>query len=268
MDAPTGPDRITQFRVDRLDVLVFATRDAAGRAAALAVGEEIVSRQGISTQPTRIIFAAAPSQNEFLHHWTQNPAIDRSRIMALHMDEYLGLPADHPASFRTYLRTHLFEPMNFSADQLHLIAGERVENASNICREYENLLSAAPIDLVCGGIGENGHLAFNDPPVADFRDPRGVKVVDLDHACRRQQVHDGCFATLDDVPTQAITLTIPSLMAARSLSIVVPGPRKAEAVRAALRGPITVACPASILRTHPNARIYLDRESAQFLSDA
>jgi glucosamine-6-phosphate deaminase len=142
--------------------------------------------------------------------------------------------------------------------------GESVDSAAE-CARYRDLLEEAPIDLVCLGIGENGHLAFNDPPVADFDDPEWVKPVELDLLCRQQQVNDGCFPALDDVPRTALTLTIPALLSARAVVGAVPGPRKAQAVRDTLKGPISTACPASILRTHPNAALYLDKESAALL---
>ncbi len=133
------------------------------------------------------------------------------------------------------------------------------------CLAYEDLLLAEPTDIVCAGIGENGHLAFNDPPVADFLDPVQVKVVRLDQPCRAQQFHDGCFDRVEDVPTHAYTLTIPALLAAPHVSVVVPGPRKANAVLTTLRGPINEACPATVLRRHPGTTLYLDREAARLV---
>jgi glucosamine-6-phosphate deaminase len=181
------------------------------------------------------------------------------------MDEYLGLEADHSASFRRYLKEHLFDLVDLSADRLRLIPGERASRPLDTCIKYEDLLRAEPTDIVCAGIGENGHLAFNDPPVADFSDPVLVKVIRLDAPCREQQLHDGCFETIDQVPTHAFTLTIPALLSAPVVSVVVPGPRKAEAVRATLRGPIEESCPASSLRKHVGARLYLDRDSAKYV---
>ena len=178
------------------------------------------------------------------------------------MDEYLGLAADHPAAFRRYLREHLFDRVGLPGDRLRLIPGEDVKRPLATCLTYEALLRAAPTDIVCAGIGENGHLAFNDPPVADFLDPVLIKPVRLDHACRVQQVNDGCFASIDDVPTHAYTLTVPALLSAPFVSLCVPGPRKAEAVRATLRDPIAEACPATALRRHPGAVLHLDLESA------
>lgn len=243
---------------------VSLTREEMGRQAATHVVAILV--RTLAAQPrARIIFACAPSQNEFLAALiTQSQsAVDWSRIDGFHMDEYIGLRAKHPASFRTYLRQHFLNhvPLGSFAE----IHGEALDAEAEAAR-YATLLSAAPINLICLGIGENGHIAFNDPPVADFDDPQLVKVVQLDHACRQQQLNDGCFATLADVPKQALSLTIPIFRQAQHLSVVVPGMRKAQAVAAACLGPLTTKCPASILRTHPSARLFLDEFSALQLS--
>ena len=264
MNLSSRPRPLRQFRADEARVEVFTTRDEAGRASAMDVAETIagcLARDGIA----RVIFAAAPSQDEFLAHLSANRAVDWARVSAYHMDEYLGIGADHPSSFRRYLQQHLIEPASLPTRNFHEIPAENAVSPLRICLDYENALRDGPPDLVCGGIGENGHLAFNDPPVADFLDPVKVKVVRLDDACRGQQVNDGCFASLEDVPSHAVTLTIPALMAAAVVSIVVPGERKAAAVREAFRGPISEACPASILRRHPGARLYLDAGSANLL---
>jgi glucosamine-6-phosphate deaminase len=213
----------------------------------------------------RVVFACAPSQNEFLEALLspERPALDWSRIQAFHMDEYAGLSAEHPASFRHYLHAHLLsrvQPEAFAP-----LRGEAGDGAAE-CLRYTKLLREAPIDLVCLGIGENGHLAFNDPPIADFEDPADVKLVELDLACRQQQVHDGCFLSLAEVPTQALTLTLPVFLRAAHLSVVVPGPRKAPAVQAALQGPITPQCPASALRLRPRVHVFLDAPAAGLLS--
>lgn len=203
----------------------------------------------------RLVFAAAPSQNDFLHHLLQQKAIDWPGVVAFHMDEYLGLPADSPQSFQTFLKKRLFDHLPFKA--VHYLDGQ-AKNTTLASQQYEQLLQAAPIDMIALGIGENGHLAFNDPPVADFADPAWVKVVALDDICRQQQVNDGAFKILAEVPTHAITLTIPALMSGRFLYGIVPGERKASAVHRTLHGPITTACPASILRKHARAVLYLD----------
>ncbi len=261
---PTDPAPIAQFAVDALDVRVYETRALAGHAAALDVAREIEGHLR-DRGDARVVFAAAPSQNEFLAGLVAHRGIDWRRVAAYHMDEYLGLNADHPASFRRYLQEHLFRLVGLRPEQLRLIPGEQVDQPLRTCLDYETLLRNATPDLVCAGIGENGHLAFNDPPVADFLDPVLVKVVRLDTACRLQQLHDGCFDRIEDVPTHAYTLTVPALLRAQAVSVVVPGPRKADAVLNALRGPITESCPASALRKHPNARLYLDREAARLV---
>jgi glucosamine-6-phosphate deaminase len=209
-----------------------------------------------------MVFASAPSQVEFLREFAAAPGIDWSSLTAFHMDEYLGVSADAEQSFGYFIRTHLFDKVPIGA--AHYLDGVAADAAAE-CARYATLLGEGPIDIVCMGIGENGHIAFNDPPVADFDDPEVVKVVELDARCRLQQVHDGCFASLDEVPTHALTLTVPALMGAHVISCVVPAPSKAEAVRATLTGPIATACPASILRTHPRATLYLDPDSAAAL---
>ncbi|MGE3818536.1 MAG: glucosamine-6-phosphate deaminase [Isosphaeraceae bacterium] len=256
-----APKPFAEFTVDRLKVRVYEDRPAMGRAAALDVALAIATRQAAAGR-ANVVFAAAPSQNEFLDALVADGSVDWSRVFGFHMDEYLGLGPDHPASFRRYLSEHLFGRVDLPADRLRLIPGEQGGSPLRICLDYEQRLRNEPTDVVCAGIGENGHLAFNDPPVADFLDPLLVKVVRLDEACRVQQVHDGCFKTIDEVPTHALTLTVPALLSAAVVSVVVPGPRKADAVRETLRGPIAEACPASALREHAGAVLYLDRASA------
>jgi len=255
---------LARFSVDSLDVLVFENRALAGRAAAQFVEQAIAARAGTAAR-TNIVFAAAPSQNEFLAGLVASKDIDWARVVAFHMDEYLGIDADHPASFRRYLQEHILRLVALDAGRTRLIPGERVERPLQTCLAYEDILRAEPPDIVCAGIGENGHLAFNDPPVADFLDPVLVKVVRLDAACRAQQLNDGCFESIADVPTHAYTLTIPALLRAPVVSVIVPGPRKANAVLTTLRGPIGEACPATALRRHPGARLYLDREAARLV---
>ena len=264
MDATHRPEPLQSFSAGKARVEVFSNRPDAGLAAAIDVAFAIAARQ-TGADSARVVFAAAPSQDEFLAALVRHPSIDWSRVAAFHMDEYLGIGPDHPASFRRYLREHLFDLAGMGSGRLHLIPGEKSDQPLRVCLDYEEALRRDPPDIVCGGIGENGHLAFNDPPVADFLDPVWVKTVRLDEACRTQQVHDGCFARLLDVPTHAFTLTVPALMSAPVVSIVVLGPRKAEAVLATIRGPISESCPASVLRTHEGARIYLDRDSARLL---
>jgi glucosamine-6-phosphate deaminase len=255
---------IAQFSADSLRVQVYEDRAMAGRAAAQAVARAIREKQ-LAAGRVNVVFAAAPSQNELLAELVASKDIDWSRVVGFHMDEYLGLTADHPASFRRYLLEHLFRLAGLDQGQLRLIPGEQADRPLRTCLDYEQQLLAEPVDIVCAGIGENGHLAFNDPPVADFLDPVLVKVVRLDQACRQQQLHDGCFDSLEEIPTHAYTLTIPALLKAPFLAVVVPGPRKANAVLNTLRGPIIEACPASALRRHPGATLYLDRDAARLV---
>jgi glucosamine-6-phosphate deaminase len=255
---------VLEFTVDSLRVVVHEDRARMGRAAANEVAHAIADRQTVAPV-ARVVFAAAPSQNEFLGALVAYRGIDWSRVHAFHMDEYLGLGPDHPASFRRYLQEHLFRLAGLDESKLRLIPGEETDRPLRTALGYEQVLLDEPTDIVCAGIGENGHLAFNDPPFADFLDPVLVKVVRLDAACRHQQVNDGCFDRLEDVPTHAYTLTVPALMAARVVSVVVPGPRKAEAVLATIRGPIGEPCPSTALRNHPGAVLHLDRDSARLI---
>ena len=247
-------------RFDKLQVRTFADRTTLGTAAAELVADGL--RHACETRgEARVVFACAPSQNEFLGALTEHP-LPWDQITVFHMDEYVGLVEAHPQSFRRYLREHLLARIG-APKAVHFISGE--QQPSQECARYTALMDEKPIDLVCLGIGENGHLAFNDPPVADFQDPQTVKVVELDLACRQQQVNDGCFSKLSDVPTHALTLTIPALLNARAISCVVPGERKARAVRDTLVRAIETACPASILRTHPNAVLHIDKAAASLL---
>ncbi|MGC8667651.1 MAG: glucosamine-6-phosphate deaminase [Chthonomonadales bacterium] len=252
------PNALRQFTVDRLHVRVYPDRESMGAAVASDVAFALKTLQEHQAW-VRMVFAAAPSQNEFLAALAREKGIEWQRVAAFHMDEYVGLPPGSSQLFRKYLRAHLFDKVQPGA--VHYI-GLGADAAAEAER-YAELVEEAPIDIVCLGIGENGHIAFNDPAVADFCDPLTAKVVDLDEECRAQQVHDGCFASLEDVPRQAITLTIPALMSGRRLFCTVPGSAKRKAVLRTLRGPITTSCPASILRTHPDCTLYLDAASAE-----
>ena len=226
---------------------------AAGKCAEQFLVERLKNQSAV-----RVIFAAAPSQNETLDYLSQSSAIDWSRVSAFHMDEYVGLPAQSKQSFGHYLRENIFEKVSFA--DVNFLDGNAEINAE--CERYARLLSVAPIDLVLMGVGENGHIAFNDPPVADFHDPLAVKQVKLDDACRVQQVNDGCFDSFDEVPTHALTLTIPTLMSAATLVCSVPGSTKSNAIREMVLGPVDVSCPASVLRRHSNFHGFFDLESA------
>ena len=255
---------LVKFQVDALRVVVHEDRAKLGRAAAADVARAIADRQAVA-EKARVVFAAAPSQNEFLAALVAQRGINWADVVGFQMDEYLGLHADHAGSTRRYLQERLLRWTSIPAENLHLIPGERLDHPLQVVLDYSELLEREPVDIVCGGIGDNGHLAFNDPHSADFLDPLAVKVVRLDEACRQQQLADGCFHELAAVPTHAYTWTIPALLRASFASIVVPGARKAQVVLATVRGPIGEHCPATILRTQPGATLHLDRESARLL---
>lgn len=230
----------------------FPDREALGKAAADDIAEALTKR--LAGQPeVRMIFASAPSQESTLRALAAQPGIDWTRVTAFHMDEYVGLAEDAPQRFGNWLREVLF-------DRVPLGAVELIDPGAPVER-YAELLTAAPIDISCLGIGVNGHLAFNDPP-ADFDDPALVKRVELDDVSRQQQVDDGCFGAFADVPSSAVTLTVPALLSAAELFCMVPGASKRAAVTRTLHGPIGGELPASALRTHPNCTIYVDKESA------
>jgi glucosamine-6-phosphate deaminase len=247
--------------VDGVTVQVQADLAAMARAAAdeaLAVMRRAVDARGVA----HVMFATGNSQLAFIQalvHETEG--VPWADTVVFHMDEYVGVGPDHPAGFQRYIRERIVEPARPGA--AYYVEGLGDPEAE--CRRYAGLLRQHPLDLCCLGIGENGHLAFNDPPVADFADPLDVKVVELEAACRRQQVNEGHFPGLDDVPTHAITVTIPALLRAGRVLAIVPEARKAEPVAAALTGPITTACPASALRTIPQAIVYLEPDSARLL---
>ena len=248
---------MTQKQVDRLTVRRYATREEMGKAAAAdfkAALRTLLDKKEF----VRVVFAAAPSQDEFLEAIAMDAEIPFERVDAFHMDEYIGLPKDAPQGFGNFLNRGIFSKRTFRS--VSYIDGQNVDFTAE-CARYAALLNAGEIDAVCMGIGENGHIAFNDPPVADFADPLDVKVVRLDDVCRMQQVHDGCFASMADVPQYALTLTVPRLLRANYHFCVVPGAMKAEAVTHMLRDEISVRCPASALRTCENAVLYLDADS-------
>lgn len=247
---------IKTIKTEKLDTFVYDTRKEMGDAAGVAAAEAI-KRVLSEKEYANVIFAAAPSQNEALDALVAAD-VDFTRVNAFHMDEYEGLSIDDSQSFARYLTDHLFSRVTFRS--VNLIPAK--EGAEAACEKYSSLLKDFPPDVVCMGIGENGHIAFNDPPVADFCDPFLVKKVELDEICRNQQVHDGCFPTLDDVPKYAITLTVPALTSAKYLICTVPAPTKANAVKAMLCGEYGECCPATSLRKHENAKMFLDADSA------
>ncbi len=236
---------------------VLADRPALGAAASTyAAGRlrELLSAQGRA----RVIFAAAASQTEFLTALSAAEGIDWSRVEAFHLDEYVGLTLGHPRSFGTWLDEHIWTLVQPGRIE-KLDGGSAAANGPDAeCGRYGALIDDGGIDLALIGVGENGHLAFNDPHVADFADPLTVKPVTIDDTSRRQQVRDGAFPSLEEVPQLAMTVTMSAILASRVISVVVPGAQKATAVARMLQGPIETACPASALRRHPDAVMFLD----------
>lgn len=249
-----------EIKKDQLQVKIFNHKDKMGKAAAIAVAEKLnhaVEQKGYAN----LILATGASQFQFLEHLKRQD-IDWKKITVFHLDEYKGMTETHPASFRKYLKERILNAVR--PGQVYFLNGDAPDAEAEAIR-YENLLKQHPVDMACIGIGENGHIAFNDPPVADFHDPHMVKSVELDEPCRKQQLGEGWFPTMDDVPTHALTLTIPAIMASREISCVVPDRRKADAVCRTLTNEISTTCPATILRTHSRCVLYLDEEAASKL---
>ena len=246
------------WKKDLLTVNAYETRAEMGTSAATDIKAKILAL--LQTKETiNMIFAAAPSQNEVLASLALDREIPWNRVNAFHMDEYIGLSSDAPQGFGNFLKEHIFGLAPFkSVNYIDISA----KDPDKECERYAALLAEYPTDIVVMGIGENGHIAFNDPPVADFADPKAVKPVLLDEICRNQQVNDGCFESIDDVPKYAITLTVPTLFAGDYLFCIVPAATKANAVKATLCGEIGEACPATVLRRHKNAILYLDGDSS------
>src|SRR5438874_1706769 len=245
MEVKTYVDRLTMSR-------------AAARHAAEALRDEIGARGA-----ARIVAATGASQFDFLEALTAAPAIDWTRVEMFHLDEYVGLPLNHPASFRKYLLERLIHKVGIT--RYHLLDGNG--NPTEAVRRVGEALRSAPVDVAFAGIGENGHLAFNDPP-ADFQTEDAYLVVTLDEACRRQQVGEGWFADISEVPRQAISMSVRQILKSKEIIAVVPDARKAQAVKLCFEGEISPMTPASILRTHPAATLYLDKASASLLSPA
>ena len=249
------------LKKDNLTVEIYENRTLMGEAAARDIKAKMVELLSQKAE-INMIFAAAPSQNDVLKSLVEDKEIEWNRVNAYHMDEYIGLDKDAPQGFGNFLKVHIFGLVPFkSVNYIDITA----TNPEAEAERYGKLLKENPTDIVVMGIGENGHIAFNDPPVADFHDKKTVKPVKLDEICRQQQVNDGCFASLDKVPTHAMTLTVPTLVKAPYLFCIVPAPTKAKAVYETLNGSIDEHCPASILRTHCNAKLYLDNESSALL---
>lgn len=254
--------RIKEFMEDHLQVKVLETRTEMGMEAARDVSTKIKAL--LANQNTvNMVFASAPSQNEFLAALVLEPGVEWDRVNAFHMDEYVGLEEDAPQRFSRFLKESIFDKVSFK-EVFYLNNNHSDSNAE--CQRYAKLLESNPTDIVCMGIGENAHIAFNDPHVADFNDPLLVKVVTLDNVSRQQQVNDGCFARFDLVPQTAITLTVPALLLAKNIYCVVPGKNKALAVYKTLKSSIKEDVPATALRKHRHVILYLDQESASKLS--
>jgi glucosamine-6-phosphate deaminase len=252
-----------QFLAGAARIQVYPSRASLGAAAAERAAT-LIKRAIEERGRARVIAATGNSQLPLVEALVAQP-IDWKSVELFHMDEYAGMSAQHPASFRLWIRTRLEEKVH--PLKTHYLAGDAPDLDAEIAR-YSKLLNEAPIDLAFVGFGENGHIAFNDPPVADFSDPATVKLVSLDEACRKQQAGEGHFPDLATVPKEAVTITCTGLFRANAWVSCVPERRKAEAVRCALEGPISEACPASLVRRHPNASVYLDMESASLLRSA
>ena len=250
------------FKKDSLEVQIFENRTLMGEAAAKDIKKKIAELLSEKSE-INMIFAAAPSQNDVLKSLVEDTSIEWNRVNAYHMDEYIGLDKNAPQGFGNFLRDHIFGLVPFkSVNYIDITTTDPEAEAER----YGKLLRENPTDIVVMGIGENGHIAFNDPPVANFKDPKTVKPVKLDEICRQQQVNDGCFIAIDDVPTHAMTLTVPTLVAAPYLFCIVPAPTKAKAVYETLNGSIDEHCPASILRLQKNAILYLDDKSSALIN--
>ena len=249
------------FKVDKLQVEIYENRTLMGEAAARDIKAKIAELLSEKAE-INMIFAAAPSQNDVLKSLVEDKSVEWNRVNAYHMDEYIGLDKDAPQGFGNFLKDHIFGLVPFkSVNYIDITATDPEKEAER----YGKLLDQNPTDIVVMGIGENGHIAFNDPPVADFKDEKTVKSVKLDEVCRQQQVNDGCFASIDKVPTHAMTLTVPTLVRAPYLFCIVPAPTKAKAVHETLNGSIDEHCPATILRLQDNAKLYLDDQSSKLL---
>ncbi|HOR10137.1 MAG TPA: glucosamine-6-phosphate deaminase [Bacteroidales bacterium] len=247
---------VKSLKIDSLEVFVYPDRLEMGKASGKLIADRIKAllRQ---KERIRMVFAAAPSQEETLKFLRNDKEIDWSGITVFNMDEYIGLRNDHPASFGYFLSDRLFNHVH--PGEVNLIDG--INDPAKECERFSGLLTEKTIDIVLLGLGANGHVAFNEPLTADFNDPAVVKTIVLDEISRQQQVDENCFNDLDQVPKKAITITIPTIMSASCLYCMTPGANKQNAVKMVLEGSITNAVPGSILRRHPNCILFLDRES-------
>lgn len=253
---------IQEFMVGPLSVKVLRDKEAVGKEAALhaiPLIQEAIRRKGIA----RIVFSAANSQLDLAANLTSLPGIDWSKVEVFHVDEWVGVTDSHPASFRKWVKNNVVDRVHPA--KVHYLAGDAKDLAAE-CQRYSDLLASSPIDVSFLGFGENGHIGFNDPHEANFADPKRVRSVTLDERCRMQQLNEGHWSSFEDMPTLGVTLTCPALIDAAHVICCVPELRKAEAVRNALRNPVSTACPGSFIRTHPRANLYLDFESASLLT--
>lgn len=249
------------LKADKLSVEVYHSDTDLGQAAAnftVKALEKILAEQ----EQANFLSGTGASQFKYYEALVKSEGVDWSKVTCFHLDEYLDMTMEHPASFRKFMQERFWDIVQPKA--YHMLGGDAEDIGTEVAR-YEQLLRDHPIDLAVIGVGENGHIAFNDPPVADFNDPQLVKVVELEKACRKQQMGEGWFPTLENVPTKALSLTIPAMMGAKVLGVVVPDARKANAIHNALYGPVGTACPASVLRTHKKATLFLDGPSASKL---
>ena len=254
---------IKTLKADRLDVYVHDTRTSMGEQVAGDVAAHL-KKLLAEKEEVNVIFAAAPSQSDFLDSLSREEGIDWKRVNVFHMDEYIGISIDQEQSFAGFVKKYVADPLG--AGKFYPLNG-KADDIEAECARYTELLRGKGVDVVCLGIGENGHIAFNDPGEADFWDAKDVKIVKLDEVCRQQQVNDKCFETIDDVPKYAMSLTVPALMRAGAMFCTVPAPTKADAVRKTITEPVDVLCPASALRLHENAKFYCDKDSGTFILD-
>lgn len=252
---------VTTFAVDKLNVEIYDSRQEMGEAAYRLYKKHVLELME-NQENIRAIFAAAHSQDDFLKALAGDTEIDFTRITGFHMDEYMGLGKEARQNFGNFLRKAIFSRKPFR--KVNYVQSDATDIGAE-CKRYEQLLKEAPMDIVSMGIGENGHIAFNDPHEARFDEEIWVRQTSLDVICRQQQVNDGEFASLDKVPENALTLTIPALMSCKKVICIVPTERKAEAVYNTLFGPISESCPASVLRMHPDATLFLDKEAAKLI---
>jgi glucosamine-6-phosphate deaminase len=254
----TTKDVVTSLTVGKMKLKVYPSKRTAGEAAALAVAEELRRLDQLRDQ-IGVIFATGAAQFDTLEFLTSTPGLPWKKVRGFHLDEYVGLGKNHPASFRRFLAERLTQRVDMGAF-FEMDGG--AQDLEAVCREYIRELHVAAPQLCLLGIGENGHIAFNEPAEADFDDPLEMKIVTLDTMCRQQQAAEGWFPSWQEAPERALTLTIPSVFRVPKLIASVPGPRKAQVMRRTLYDPISTACPSTLLRTHPDITVFLDTDSA------